>query len=571
MMKYIMIVTTIVYIAESSDSRNKRHGPHPLEVAEKNCTGYKFCSTWHYCHKGECKLGELPPYDVLRDDGRHTSVLDNTCVTYNADENSLEAGYCIYNFIHGQMEHEVYYRLPKDISKLNEVMCGEHFNRTGTLCGKCADDTYPLVYSYEMTCVPCPNGKSNWWKFMLAAFLPLTVFYFIALFFKINITSSPLFGFVYMIQTLSHPELVRLSLILFQNRPSYLLGIRVLEELCGTWNLDFFRSAYQICLGTDTLQTMVLDLAIGVYPLLLMILSYILISLYDRNIRLFVSILKPFQIISNFFRTNWDIRTSTIDVFATFFLLSNVKFLSISYGLLTPVKVYKLNSTGILTHSWRMFLDANVLYFHKQHLPYAILALSLLLFFVLLPTLILVLYPFRWFQKLLNLFPFRWYILHTFVDSFQGCYKDGTVEGTRDYRWFPSLFFLLRIILYILASLIPTLAYFAISLLAVVMFAVLLVTVQPFKENVRHYSTINSCFLLIMSMFVADLIAIQMSRIWSPQLLPITLIFLIISGVIGLLYTPAIIVHYIGMRRCCNCIQVLTGRLQARTRAYSIL
>ena len=125
---------------------------------------------------------ELPPYDILRDDGRHTSVLGSTCITYNVDEKLLEAGYCIYNFIHGQKSHKIYYQLPIDISELNEVMCGEHFNRTGTLCGKCVDGTHPLVYSYEMTCVPCPNGKSNWWKFMLAAFLPLTVFYLIAFF-----------------------------------------------------------------------------------------------------------------------------------------------------------------------------------------------------------------------------------------------------------------------------------------------------------------------------------------------------------------------------------------------------
>ena len=370
-----------------SDVKESRNVDHPLATRPRG----KFCSVWHYCHEGECKLGKLPPNDILRDDGKHTSVLDHTCVTYNADEDLMEAGTCLYNFI-----HLPYYRLPKDISKLKD-MCGEHFNRTGTLCGKCADGTYPLVYSYEMTCVPCPNGKSiaNWWKFMLAAFLPLTVFYFVALFFKINITSSPLFGFVYVIQALSHPELVTISFVAFQSKPSFLLGFRIMAALCGIWNLDFFRSTYEICVGTDTLQTMALELAIGVYPLLLMMLSHLL---YDRNIRLFVFILKPFQIISNCFRTNWDIKTSTIDVFATFFLLSNVKFLSISYDLLTPVKVYQLNSTGSLTHSWRLYYDANLMYFGKEHLPYAILAIASFLFFVLFPIVLLAFYGSRNFS-----------------------------------------------------------------------------------------------------------------------------------------------------------------------------
>ena len=542
-----------------SDVKESRNVDHPLAT----CPRGKFCSVWHYCHEGECKLGELPPNDILRDDGKHTSVLDHTCVTYNANENLLEAGTCLYNFIHFP-----YYRLPKDILKLNEDMCGEHFNRTGTLCGKCADDTSPLVYSYEMTCVPCPNGKSNWWKFMLAAFLPLTVFYFVALFFKINITSSPLFGFVYVIQTLSHPELVKLSFVAFQSKPSFLLGLRFFAALCGIWNLDFFRSTYNICLGTDTLQTMALELAIGVYPLLLMILSYLLIILYDRNIRLFVFMLKPFQIISNFFRTNWDVRTSTIDVYATFFLLSNVKFLSISYDLLTPVKVYQLNSTGSLTHSWRLYYDADVTYFGKEHLPYAILAIASFLLFVLFPILLLVLYPFRWFQKLLNFFPFRWYILHTFVDSFQGCYKDGMAEGTRDYRWFASLFFLLRLIFYFIGTMISSSVFFVVCSLAAVLLLVLLLILQPFKENVRHYSTINASFLLIMLMFTVDVLAIFMSRMWSPQLLPISLITLIAIGVILLLYTPAITLHYIGI---CRCILVPIRKFQAWKRGYNML
>ena len=482
----------------------------------------------------------------------------------------MEAGYCVYNLIHGEKEHKIYYRLPRGISELNQVMCGEHFNRTGTLCGKCADGIYPLVYSYEMTCMPCPNGKSNWWKFMLAAFLPLTVFYFVALFLKINITSSHLFGFVCAVQSLSHPELVRLSFIVFHTRPSVLLGLRILAALCGIWNLDFFRSTYKICLGTDTLQTMALELAIGVYPLLLMMLSYLLITLYDRNIQLLAFILKPFRILFVCFRTKWDIKTSTIDVFATFFLLSNVKFLSISYDLLAPVIVYQLNSTGSLTHSWRLYYDPNLIYFGKEHLPYAILAIASLVFFVLFPILLLALYPFRWFQKFLNLFPFRWYILHTFVDSFQGCYKDGTVEGTRDCRWFSSLLFPLRVIIFFVGSWLPTWSFYTISALGIVMLVILLVTVQPFKEDVRHYSTINAGFLLLLAIAMVDVLAINISRIRSPQLLSISLIIsLIVIGVILLLYIPVLSVHYIGMQKCW--ILVPIRRLQAWRHGYNVL
>ena len=548
-----------------------RNESRPLPSKNTTCSRHEFCSIWHYCHEEECKLGELPPYHILRDDGRHTSVLDNMCVTYNTDKNVVEVGCCIYNFIHGQRSREVYCQLPTNISELNEYMCGGHFNRTGTLCGKCADGTYPLVYSYEMTCVPCPNGKSNWWKFVLAAFLPLTVFYIIVLFLKINITSSPLFGFVYAVQTFSHPELIRVCLTALQSTPSFLLGVKILATSCGIWNLDFFRGTYEICLGTNTLQTMALELAIGIYPLLLMVLSYLLIILYDQNTRLFMLILKPLRCVVNCIRTNWDIRTSTIDVFATFFLLSNVKFLSISYDLLTPVKVYQLNSTGSLTHSWRLYYDASLTYFGEEHLPYAILAIASFLFFVLFPLLLLVLYPFRWFQKLLNLFPFRWYILHTFVDSFQGCYKDGTTEMTRDCRWFASLFFLLRLFLFILSAFISTLVFFAISALAVVLLLILLVSFQPFKENVRHYFVINAGFLLLVAIGMADILALHMSATQGLKLMPVLLLPLVVVTAIALLYAPAIIVYYIGMRRCWMYLLMPFRRLQAWRQGYNML
>ncbi len=75
-------------------------------------------------------------------------------------------------------------------------------------------------------------------------------------------------------------------------------AIKGLLSLYGIWNLDFFRSFdLGICLGTGTLPTLALDIAVGVYPLLLTILSYIMIQLYDRNFLPLVILWKPFKMI----------------------------------------------------------------------------------------------------------------------------------------------------------------------------------------------------------------------------------------------------------------------------------
>ena len=83
-------------------------------------------------------------------------------------------------------------------------------------------------------------------------------------------------------------------------------------------------------------------------------------------------------------------------------------------------------------------METTVLYLILQlsisadNVPFAVLAISVLLVFVLSPTLILLLYPMRSFQRYLGYCTrIRWQFLHTFANAFQGCYKNGT-NGSRD-------------------------------------------------------------------------------------------------------------------------------------------
>ena len=447
--------------------------------------------------------------------------------------------------------HGIYNHLPRSKSKLNDFMCGleSELHRTGTLCGKCQDGYYPLAYSFDMTCVQCPNGKSNWWKFVLAGFLPLTIFYIIILFFKINVVSSRFQGFLFCSQMISTPAMVRVFMLL-GNYYTKSVAVRSFAAFYRIWNLDFIRSAkFGICLGTDTLQTLSLDFIVGVYPLLLMVVSYVLIELYDRNFRPVVIMWKPFRRLFSLFKENWNLRTSIIDSFATTLLLTSMKFLSVSFDLLTPVIVYHLHDTGNLTYSYRLFYDATVPYFGSRHLPYAITAVIIL--FTVLPMLLLILYPFRCFQKFLNLFPIHWYILHTFVDSFYGCYKDGTQPGSRDCRWFASLFFLSRFCMMFAAAYTQSDLYYLIATMILVMVALLFVNLQPFKENFSHFTTINVFYLLLLTLWYTCAVAVGGASHSQWQSL-ITLLYFIIAMVIiifPLLYVSAIVLHWMYSQR----------------------
>ena len=184
------------------------------------------------------------------------------------------------------------------------------------------------------------------------------------------------------------------------------------------------------------------DYAIAVYPLLLMAVTYLLIVLYDNNFKVVTILWRPFRCVSSLFGRNWNIKTSIIDAFGTFLFLSNVKFLSVSFDLLVPTLVYQLHPAyhNVTT---KLYYAPDVDYFGKEHLPYAILAIICWSIFSIFPVLLLILYPCSCFQKLLNRLPVRWFILHTLMDSLQGCFKDGTEYGTRDWRWLSCIYFAL--------------------------------------------------------------------------------------------------------------------------------
>ena len=545
-----------------------------LNTTLLSCSGARrksnFCSLWVYCDAGECKCGEIALQTLQCNVHKNSTLSNFNCITYNEKEGLIEVGSCIYsvdNDLKERMINLPYTILPREISELNDFMCSETLNRGGTLCGGCKEGYYPLVYSYDSRCIQCPNGKANWWKFALVAFAPLTLLYFVVMFFNINITSSHLHGFVFYSQVVFEPISIRCLLLDVKN---YLTAFRCIAVLYGIWNLDFFRSIdLGICLETDSLLTRTLDLSVGIYPLVLMLLTLFLLQLHDRNFRPFVLIWRPFHSVFSFFRRNWDVRTSLIDAFATFFLLSNNKFLSVSIDLLVPVQVYQLNDTGHLTYSWRLYYDATVPYFGHRHLPYAILAIAVAILFVLLPMLLLLLYPFRWFQKFLNLFPVRWYILHTFVDSFQGCYKNGTEPGTRDCRWFSSVLLLTYYLLTLIGGVTENTTYFPLAVIVLVLVVILFITVQPYRSIVRHYTYINITFTLLIALLycsVQGIMSADMSS--SKMILPLTGI-VCLSGLFPLLYISASTLYWVyGNKRFG--LEII-GRLCNYRRGYDIL
>jgi hypothetical protein len=528
------------------------------------------CPLWFYCKDGHCKPGEISFGGLAHFPGDEwMSVLDCYCVTFDADTCTAETGKCIFNCMNlDNSMDEVYHTLPDSASLQNDSLCSK-FNRRGTLCGQCNNNSFPLAYSFDLSCVSCTDVVTSWVKFISIAFVPLTAFYFLIFLFKINIVSSHLYGFILYSQGICLPVLSRILYLACRNTPQYSVVVKTLGALYGIWNLDFFRSFdLGICLRTGTLPTLSLDIVVAVYPLMLMILSYVLICLYDRNYRVLAIAWRPFRVFSRLHK-NWDIKTSLIDSFATFLLLSNVKFLSVAYDLLVPVNVYHLSPTGNLTRSKRLYYDASIHYFGSAHRPYALLAIAVLFIFVILPAALLLFYPLRGFQKLLNALPLRWHILHTFMDSFQGCYKNGTETGTRDWRWITSIYFLVRYFFFFFSAFVTGSQFFPLAAIVLSLVSLLLVLVQPFKNEFCHYSNITATYILFLALFYTSMTGVEFATTKRQDMMEFFYIISLLFACLPLIYVFLITFQWILARRKFGMVVFRTW--QARRQGYMLL
>ena len=493
----------MLMVVPLSKSKESSIEAYEFLKGDTQCSNDSACPTWFICDsKKRCHCGDGHKDKILCDDRDHTSaVLNCNCVTYDKDKKSTYVGRCFYNCQSLTMNSKrdlVIRQLPKDPETLINNSACTYFHRTGLLCGDCEEGYSPLVLSYNLSCVECPDGHKNWWKFIVIGFVPLTVFYLFILAFNINVTSSRLHGVVWYSQAISMPSFTRIMLLALSIEDvQYLTTAQIFEVFYTYWNLDLFRPVIpQFCLNVTTLQALALEYLLALYPFVLTLLSYFLIVLYDRKVTFIVTAWKPFRKVLEKFRTSWDIRTSIIDSFATFFLLSHVKILSITSDLLLPTEIYQLGSNK---PSYGVYYSPSVPYFGKYHLPYAILAISIFTLFVVIPSIILILYPFRFFQKTLSLFPINWHFLHAFVDSFQGSYKNGTEPGTFDCRSFSSVILLIRPMMYILYGFTLSMMYFVYGLIALLILLIAMINIQPLKMVNLKYPLADLMFAFLLT------------------------------------------------------------------------
>ena len=87
------------------------------------------------------------------------------------------------------------------------------------------------------------------------------------------------------------------------------------------------------------LQVLALDYAIAFYPLVLILISYVFIWMHSHDVGIVVWLWKPFHRVFSRFNKNWDLQGSILKAFATFFLLSYLKIVNVTFDLLIFTRI----------------------------------------------------------------------------------------------------------------------------------------------------------------------------------------------------------------------------------------
>ena len=440
------------------------------------------------------------------------------CMSYDASRGEEVVGRCPYiytSFYELNVSNVgLYIKLPSNVSELEHLFC-DPLNRQGYFCSRCKKNHRHPMYPDFLKCVECDpkHNARNWLLYIIISFVPLTVFLILVLCLRISATSAPMNSFIFVSQVIALPPFERQF---YRTVNSTVLPhwakvfLHFLHSLYGIWNLNFFTTLIPpFCVPHQTaIDVIFLAYIAALYPLLLLIFLYILIELHSKNVRILVWLWKPFQLGYKRFQRQWDIRSSIIDAFATFFLLSYVKLLFITYDLLASSEIWNKNGS---IFEITTYFDAN-LKLHRNHKAVLILAIgiSISLIFVYLPTLLLLLYPCRCCQKFLTRCScLHFQFLRFLMDSFLGSFKDGT-DGTRDYRYFASIFLLFRIAISIEYGLL----YFSFHtgvLLTCALLGTLIAITQPYVKKYAYFNRLDPLMILFLVFWLTFFMTIHLT------------------------------------------------------------
>ena len=412
-----------------------------LGASNTSCpTAFYYNITINKCQCDEflVKYGHLACNQLKNRAYIHSGV----CLT-TGPTNDISVGLCPLTFGNWKnITNRYWSELPTDPDMLNATMCGP-YNREGLLCGKCIDGYGLPVYSLDVKCVNCSkfSTSASITLYVIIEIFSTTLFFVFVTVFCLNVASGPLLGYflfcqVFYLGTINRTSRVFDYILTHASHPMKIL-YQISFAFTEFWALTFFRSLIPpFCISEKltSIHVQLLTMVPPIYVVLLVFSIFALIELHARNCKAFQKPFVSFRCCSS---------DAIIRAFATFTFLSSTAVILSVYMLSLKIDIQSSSTSSITnTSEGVLYIDPSVVYFSHEHILYLIIALVPCVFLVLIPALLLLVYPTRIYRSLSRLISARKQLaITTFAEALHNCFKDG-LDGTRDYRSLAGLIIL---------------------------------------------------------------------------------------------------------------------------------
>ena len=448
-----------------------------------------------------------------------------SCMTYE-EGNQTSVARCQYFVLHERnVTENRYIELPDNLTELNDHMCGP-MNRKGLVCSECIDGFGPSLTSIGYQCANCTDAWYGVPLFLFLEFAPITVFYLTILLFRINLTSAPMTSFVFYCQlsvyTVTNADPESRSIMQLASTFGY-TTITYLSSIYSIWNLDFFHYVIPpFCISPrlKIIHIVILSYFSAFYPLFLIGITYMCIRLHSHEWKPVVWVWTKAQKYLHKSNVRFNTKNTIIDVFATFFLLSYTKLMLMFTAFLGFAQIVSIDGS---TSKTRLDIDPGVLYFSGEHIPFALIAIFVLIVPVLLSALLLTLYPIKAVRSLFLRCHCGGHFkaaVNIFVEKFHLSYRD-SLDGGRDMRSFAGLYFLIRALGMWITAFLPPYAYGEVTwVVEAILFggsSLLIATVRPYKKT---YMNIIDALVLFNISLLAALLSMFYTSARSPNNTP---------------------------------------------------
>ena len=396
---------------------------------------------------------------------------------YIKDDNVLVTGRCPPGYCYDNDNRIIQLPSKAGSEQLDQLICSPQ-HRQGVLCGRCKPGYRIYANSKYYECGNC-TIKPGLVVQIFAKFVPLYVFLLTVILLDINLASGHLNTFVFFAQMLPFLDLYAGGQIPIS--PAAKPFVEFYQFCYNVFNLQYFEALDSfpgVCTFhyDSALTVTILDYVVALNPIIVIFLVWLIMYTSDYCIfmgnRNFIG--KISHSIRKLYRKakpnkNVSLHESFFRGLVTFLVLSYSKFTLVTLTILTPAY---LSGPGGRNYAVVAKLDGTLEYFGHGHLPYAIPAILVLIFIVLLPLVILAMYP-----RMCNWLGIQVHKMMPFFDTLNGAFK-------LNCYYFALLYFIYRLILVAIFTFTPDLQL-QYTLQQVFCVAILMIHVmkRPYKKN----------------------------------------------------------------------------------------